>query len=131
MYFIFLLSVFEVAPLLVLYVLIVTCEYVSLNWGFQWDQKVLDLCKFILSFLCKYVSQSWSISGTRIFCLQCRYVSLKVSQGQNVFVLGGFEVNWGNKACKYVPKYFSVFLSIQFLSIVFLSTANSLQTTNY
>ena len=126
MYFIFLLSVFEVAPLLVLYVLIVTCEYVSLNWGFQWDQRVLDLCKYILSFLCKYVSQSWSSSRTRIFCLQWRYVSLKVSQGQNVFVLGGFEVNLGNKACKYVQKYFFVFLSI-----VFLSTANSLQTTNY
>ena len=44
---------------------------------------------------------------------------------------GGFGVSWENKACKYVHKYFFVFLSIQFLSIVFLSTANSLQTTNY
>ena len=50
MYFIFILSVFEVAPLLVLYVLFVTCECVSLNWGCQWDQKVLDLCKYILFF---------------------------------------------------------------------------------
>ena len=69
--------------------------------------------------------------GPESFCLQCRYVSLKFSQGQNVFVLGGYEVNWGNKTCKYVHKYFFVFLSIQFLSIVFLITANSLQTTNY
>ena len=57
--------------------------------------------------------------GPESFCLQCRYVSLKFSQGQNVFVLGGHEVNLGNKACKYVNKYFFVFLSIQFLSIVF------------
>ena len=57
--------------------------------------------------------------GPESFCVQCRYVSLKFSQGQNVFVLGGHEVNRGNKACKYVHKYFFVFLSIQFLSIVF------------
>ena len=44
---------------------------------------------------------------------------------------GGYKVYWGNKTCKYVHKYFFVFLSIQFLRIVFLSTANSLQTTNY
>ena len=57
--------------------------------------------------------------GPECFCLQCRYVSLKFAQGQNVFVLGGFEVKWENKARKYVLKYFFVFLSIQFLSIVF------------
>ena len=67
MCFIFILSVFEVAPLLVWYILFVTCKYVSLNWGSQWDQKVLNLCNYILSFLCKYVSQSWSTSGTRTF----------------------------------------------------------------
>ena len=27
---------------------------------------------------------------------------------------GGYKVNWGNKSCKYVHKYFFVFLSIQF-----------------
>ena len=56
--------------------------------------------------------------GPESFCLQCIYVSLKFSQGQNVFVLGGYKVNWRNKSCKYVHKYFFVFLSIQFLSIV-------------
>ena len=44
---------------------------------------------------------------------------LEIFSGPECFVLGGFEVNWGNKACKYVHKYFFVFLSIQFLSIVF------------
>ena len=32
---------------------------------------------------------------------------------------GGIKSIWGNKTCKYVYKYFFVFLSIQFLSIVF------------
>ena len=82
------------------------------------------------SIFCKYVSLNWGSSGTRKFCLQCKYVSLKFSQGQNVFRTGGFEVNWGNKGCKYVHNYFFVFLSIQFLSIVFLNMANSLQTIN-
>ena len=86
MYFIFILSVFEVAPLLVLYVLFATCEYVSLNWGSQWDQKVLDLYKYILSFLCKYVSQSWSTSGTRIFD------KIPVALCHCSIVLGGFVV---------------------------------------
>ena len=42
----FILSVFEAATLL----LFVICKCVSLNWGSQWDQKVLDLCKYILFF---------------------------------------------------------------------------------
>ena len=56
----------------------------------------------------------------------------EVSVGPESFCTGGYRVNWGNKSCKYVHKYFFVFLSIQFLSIVFLSTckvtAKSLQT---
>ena len=39
----------------------------------------------------------------------------------------GVYNEWENKSCKYVHKYFFVFLSTQFLSIVFLSTAKSLQ----
>ena len=66
--------------------------------------------------------------GPESYCLQCRYVSLKFSQGQNVFCTGGYKEYWGNKTCNYVYKYSFVFLNIQFLSIVFLSTAKSLQT---
>ena len=72
------------------------------------------------SFYLQYISLRFSQC-------QCINISLSVSQGQNVFVLVGFEVNWGIKSCKYVHKYFFVFLSTQFLSIVFLSTAKSLQ----
>ena len=42
-----------------------------------------------------------------------------VPVGPESFCTGGCKVNWGNKSCKYVYKYFFVFLSIQFLSIVF------------
>ena len=35
--------------------------------------------------------------GPESFCLQCRYVSLEFSQGQNVFVLGGLKSIGGIK----------------------------------
>ena len=94
---------------------------------------VLGTCVILIVHMFPKLRIQW---GQKVFC-----VSLRFSQGQNVFSLiffsgplckcfctpGGFEVNWGNKSCKYVHKYFFVFLSTQFLSIVFLSTAKSLQ----
>ena len=44
---------------------------------------------------------------------------LEIFSGPECFCTGGYEVNRGNKACKYVHKYFFVFLSVQFLSKVF------------
>ena len=35
--------------------------------------------------------------GPESYCLQCRYVSLKFSQGQNLFVLGGIKSIGGIK----------------------------------
>ena len=71
--------------------------------------------------------------GPESFYLQCIFlrlcinISLSFSQGHNVFVMGGLKSVGGIKSCKYVHKYFFVFLSTQFLSIVFLNTAKSLQ----
>ena len=48
-----------------------------------------------------------------------------VPVGPESFCTGGCKVNWGNKSCKYVYKYFFVFLSIQFLSIVFFYALQS------
>ena len=36
--------------------------------------------------------------GPESFCLQCRYVSLEFSQGQNVFVQGGLKSIGGIKS---------------------------------
>ena len=57
--------------------------------------------------LCKYVPEIEGSIGP-----ECLFFYVYMFP-PHVFIVGGeFEVNWGNKTCQYVPKYFSVFLSI-------------------